>query len=226
MHKYERAKNHSPLSYFDGNHPLYVLGVLVSFTNINNITFKTMQKKQGSGNITALEIPTLLAEYNTTNNVTRARLVFSFVGTSSNDENDLTAQLLSRVGNNSYSLIIDISDLGLQKATALFVGKQATFTVFSFSISELTDGKYLLVNNGEREYSSLSSPHIGENNDDKTAFENLVKRLKKDILDGKLFLGKMPQGNTPPQKNKQRPLQQPPTQNTPPTPPQQGGDPF
>lgn len=185
-----------------------------------------MQKKQGSGNITALEIPTLLAEYNTTNSVTRARLVFSFIGTSSNDENDLTAQLLSRVGNNSYSLIIDISDLGLQKATALFVGKQATFTVFSFSISELTGGKCSLVNNGEREYSSLSSPHIGENNDEKTAFENLVKRLKKDISDGKLFLGELPQGNTPPQKQYgQRPPvqgQQQPPQQTPP----QGGYPY
>nr|DAM86522.1 MAG TPA: hypothetical protein [Caudoviricetes sp.] len=177
-----------------------------------------MQKKQGMGNITSLEIPELLAEYNTANNVTRARLVFSFVGTNNTDENDITSQLLSRVGNNSYSLIIDISDLGIQKATALFVGKQATFTVFSFTISELTGDKYAIVHNGEREYSSLSSPHIGENNDEKSCFESLVKRLKKDVLDGKLFLGEL-QSNTPPQRQGE---QNPPTQQ----PPAQSGDPF
>lgn len=159
-----------------------------------------MQKKQGTCNITSIEIPDLLAEYNTVNKVTRARLVFSFVGTSSTNTDDLTTQLLNRVGNNTYSLIIDISDLGLQKAVALFVGKTATFTVFSFSIEELTGEKYKIVNDGEREYSSLSSPHIGEDNDDKAAFENLVKRLKKDILKGRLFLGELQKGNTPPQK--------------------------
>lgn len=177
-----------------------------------------MQKKQGQGNITTLEIPTALQEYNVTNNVTRARLVFSFTGTQSTDKNDLTAQLLSRVGNNTYSLIIDISDLGLQKAVDLFVGKTATFTVFSFSIEELTGGKYGIVNNGEREYSSLSFPHIGENNNDTVAFENLVKRLKKDISEGRLFLGELPQNTPPPtQKPKQRGGQTPP-------PPAQSGE--
>lgn len=179
-----------------------------------------MKKKQGNGIIKALEIPDLLAEYNTANNVTRARLVFSF-GVDSGNTDDVTAQLLGRIGNNVYSIIIDISDLGLQKAQTAFVGKTATFTVFSFSIEELTGGKYKIVNNGEREYSSLSSPHIGEDNNDTTAFENLVKRLKKDVSEGRLFLGELPQSNTLLQKQgTQRPPQQPPT------PPAQGGDLF
>lgn len=158
-----------------------------------------MQIKKGTGNITALEIPDALATYNDENGVTRARLLFSFVGSNSADADDLTSALLNRVGNNSYSLIIDISDIGLQKAIALFVGKTAQFTVFSFSIEELTGGKYTLVNNGEREYSSLSSPHVGEA-DEKAGFDSLVKRLKKDISEGNLFLGELPQSNTPPQK--------------------------
>ena len=177
-----------------------------------------MQIKKGTGNITALEIPDALAAYNNENGVTRARLLFSFIGSNSTDADDLTSALLSRVGNNSYSLIIDISDLGLAKAVALFVGKTAQFTVFSFSIEELTGGKYTLVNNGEREYSSLSSPHVGEA-DEKASFESLVKRLKKDISEGKLFLGEL-QSNTPPQKQGgQRP---PKKNNTPP--PAQGGE--
>lgn len=175
-----------------------------------------MQIKKGQATIKALEIPDALQEYNVTNNVTRARLLFSF-GVENADLDDITAQLLGRVGNNSFSVIIDITDLGLQKATALFVGKQALFTVFSFTIAELTDNKFAVVNNGEREYSSLSSPHVGEA-DEKASFESLVKRLKKDLQDGKLFLGELPQGNTSPQQGRQQ-MQQP-------MPQQQGGNLF
>ena len=164
-----------------------------------------MQKKQGKATIVDVEIPDALVAYNTANKVLRARLVFSFVGTSSNDADDLTAALLSRSGNNHYSVIIDITDLSLKEAQMQFVGKMATFTVFSFTISELTDGKYSVVNNGEREYSSLSSPHIGEDNNDTAVFENLIKRLKRDISEGRLYLGEL--------------QQQPPTQQ-----PQQGNN--
>ena len=163
-----------------------------------------MNKKQGTGNINALEIPDALAQYNNENNVVRARLLFSFVGTTSTDENDITTQLLGRIGNNTYSVIIDISDIGIQKAVALFVGKQAQFTVYTFTIDELTGGKWKVVNNGEREYSSLSSPHIGDF-DDKAALDSLTKRLIKDVESGKLLLGEMPQ-------NGQQPPQQPPRQ--------------
>ena len=178
-----------------------------------------MQKRQGTGNINALEIPDALAQYNNENNVVRARLLFSFVGTTSTDENDITAQLLGRIGNNTYSVIIDISDIGIQKAVALFVGKQAQFTVYTFTIDELTGGKWKVVNNGEREYSSLSSPHIGDF-DDKVALDSLTKRLIKDVESGKLLLGEMPKNQQPPQQGGQRPPM-PPQQ-----PSQQGGYPY
>ena len=168
-----------------------------------------MQKKQGTGNINALEIPDALAQYNNENNVVRARLLFSFVGTTSTDENDITTQLLGRIGNNTYSVIIDISDIGIQKAVALFVGKQAQFTVYTFTIDELTGGKWKVVNNGEREYSSLSSPHIGDF-DDKTALDSLTKRLIKDVESGKLLLGEMPKNQQPPQQGGQWGGQMPP----------------
>ena len=200
-----------------------------------------MQKKQGQGNIVALEIPDALQQYNVANKVTRARLVFSFIGTQSTDENDLTAQLLNRVGNNTYSVIIDITDIGLQKAVALFVGKQATFTVYSFSVLELTENNFAIINNGEREYSSLSSPHIGNMTDDNVAFNTLRNRLSKDLESGRLILGKLPQ-QPPTQQPPQQGGQQQPPQNgqTPPqngqwggqmppqgnTPPQQGGYPY
>lgn len=175
-----------------------------------------MQIKKGKGIVKALEIPDALAAYNTENGVIRARLIFSFVGAENiQDTDDLTAQLLSRTGNNTFSVIIDITDIGLDKAKVAFVGKNAHFTVLSFTVAELTGDKFTIVNNGEREYSSLSSPHIGEA-DEKTAFETLVKRLRKDLSEGKLFLGELPKGNTPQQQPMQQPMQQPPTQNTPP----------
>lgn len=168
-----------------------------------------MQIKKGNGTIKALEIPDSLQRYNVANNVTRARLLFSF-GVENTDSDDITAQLLGRIGNNSFSVIIDITDLGLQKAQRIFVGKQAVFTVFSFTIAELTGNKYNIVNNGEREYSGLSSPHVGEA-DEKSCFENLVKRLKKDLQDGKLMLGGLPQSNMPQQQRmQQQPVQTPP----------------
>ena len=197
-----------------------------------------MQKKQGQANIIGLEIPNALQEYNNTNNVVRARLIFSFVGTNSTNENDLTAMLLSRTGNNTYSVIIDITDIGLQKAQQLFVGKVAIFTVFSFSVLELTENNFTVVNNGEREYSSLSSPHIGEMTDPETAFSALRGRLSKDLESGRLFLGSLPQQTPtqqPPQQGGQQGRQQQPPQNgqwggqMPPqgnTPPQQGGYPY
>lgn len=185
-----------------------------------------MQKKQGNGRINALEIPDALAQYNNENNVVRARLLFSFMGTASTDENDITSQLLGRIGNNTYSVIIDISDIGIQKAQQLFVGKQAQFTVYTFTIDELTCGEWKVVNNGEREYSSLSSPHIGDF-DDKVALDSLIKMLVKDVESGKLFLGEIPP-QQPPKKGGQRPPiqggQRPPI--PPQQPPKKGGSPF
>lgn len=187
-----------------------------------------MQKKQGLGSIVALEIPNTLQQYNTENGVTRARLVFSFVGGNAANENDITSQLLGRVGNNTYSVIIDVSDLGLAKAQAMFVGKTATFTVYSFSILELTENNYTMVNNGEREYSSLSSPHIGEMLDTETAFNQIRSRLSKDLESGRLFLGKLPQQPMQ-QGGQQQPMQQPMQGGQfaqPQMPLQQGGNPY
>lgn len=164
-----------------------------------------MQIKKGNGIVNALEIPDALAAYNAENNVIRARLLFSFVGNSSANENDLTAALLNRVGNNSFSLIIDISDIGLQKAQSLFVGKTALFTVISFSILELTENNYNVVNNGEREYSNLSSPHVGDVTDTESVYNTLRNRLSKDLESGRLFLGKLSQ--QPPQQGGQMPPQ-------------------
>nr|DAV73879.1 MAG TPA: hypothetical protein [Bacteriophage sp.] len=154
-----------------------------------------MKKKQGKAMVTLVEIPEALADFNESNNVTRARLVFSFSSPTADDEDDITSVLAARSGNQTYSVIIDITDMGandvecLKAAKAAFEGKQATFTVFNWDISELNDNGETVVNNGSREYSSLSDPYIGANADEESSLTRMRRRLNNDIENGVLEFG-------------------------------------
>lgn len=64
------------------------------------------------------------------------------------------------------------------------------FTQYTFTISELTDGKQTHVNNGTRNYTTMSCVYLNEQNDKNEAF-NLVKndlerRLQSDYEYGKV----------------------------------------
>ena len=100
-----------------------------------------MQIKKGKGTIKALEIPVALAGYNDDNGVIRARLIFSFVGAENiQDTEDLTAQLLSRTGNNTFSVIIDITDIPTVKEgdIAIIIGKSGNAEITAYDIAEQT----------------------------------------------------------------------------------------
>lgn len=189
MQKSETAKNHSPLSFIGGKHPQRVLHVHQTFT------LTTMKKKQGKALVTAVEIPDALADYNEANDVVRARIIFTFNSPVESDEDDITAMLAARSGNQTYSVIIDITDMGenekacLKAAKAAFEGKSATFTVFNWDISELNNEGETSVNNGEREYSSLSDPYIGSNVDEESSRTRMINRLVRDIENGTLEFG-------------------------------------
>lgn len=154
-----------------------------------------MKKKQGKATVTLVEIPETLAEFNDSNNVTRARLVFSFSSPKTDDEDDITSVLAARSGNQTYSVIIDITDMGdsekacLKAAKTAFEGKQAMFTVFNWDISELNNDGETVVNNGSREYSSLSDPYIGVNTDEESSLTRMRRRLNNDIENGNLEYG-------------------------------------
>lgn len=154
-----------------------------------------MKKKQGKAAVTLVEIPEALADFNESNNVTRARIVFSFSSPTTNDEDDITSVLAARSGNQTYSVIIDITDMGenekacLKAAKAAFEGKQAMFTVFNWDVSELNDDGETIVNNGSREYSSLSDPYIGVNTDEEDSLTRMRRRLTDDIEKGNLEYG-------------------------------------
>lgn len=154
-----------------------------------------MNKKQGKATVTTVEIPEALSDFNESNNVTRARLVFSFSSPTADDEDDITSVLAARSGNQTYSVIIDITDMGenekacLKAAKAAFEGKQATFTVFNWDVSELNDDGETVVNNGSREYSSLSDPYIGASTDEESSLARMRRRLSNDIENGNLEYG-------------------------------------
>ena len=179
--------------------PLYLLSeentLPCLFTFVKLITLTIMKKKQGKALVTSVEIPDALVEYNEANGVVRARIVFTFNSPVESDKDDITSMLASRTGNQTYSIIIDITDMGanesaaLKAAKAAIEGKQATFTVFSWDISELNTGGEIIVNNGEREYSSLSDPYIGDNADDESSRTRMVNRLARDIESGALEFG-------------------------------------
>ena len=158
-------------------------------------TLTIMKKKQGKALVTSVEIPDALADYNELNNVVRARIVFTFNTPVESDKDDITSMLAARSGNQTYSVIIDITDMGenesaaLKAAKAAIEGKTATFTVFSWDISELNDDGEVSVNNGEREYSSLSDSYIGSNIDEESSRTRMVNRLTRDIESGALEFG-------------------------------------
>lgn len=154
-----------------------------------------MKKKQGKATVTAVEIPEALSDFNDSNNVIRARLIFSFSSPTMDNEDDITSVLAARSGNQTYSVIIDITDMGesekacLKAAKAAFEDKQATFTVFNWDVSELNNDGETVVNNGSREYSSLSDPYVGANTDEESSRTRMINRLARDIESGALEYG-------------------------------------
>lgn len=169
-----------------------------------------MKKKQGKATVTMVEIPEALSDFNEANNITRARLVFSFSSPTTDNEDDITSVLAARSGNQTYSVIIDITDMGenekdcLKAAKAAFEGKQATFTVFNWNVSELNDKGETVVNNGTREYSSISDPYIGANTDDESSRTRMVNRLARDIENGALEYGSIMHEEKPKNGNSSR----------------------
>ena len=68
------------------------------------------------------------------------------------------------------------------------------FTMYSFTISELTEGRHNSVNNGERNYSTMSTTYLNEHNDPEEAKKVVFAQLKKRIDDGEYNYGELNEG--------------------------------
>ena len=69
--------------------------------------------------------------------------------------------------------------------------KYPKFTMYTFTISELTEGEHKAVNNGERNYSTMSTTYLNEHNDVEEAKNVVLDQLKKRIDDGAYEYGEL-----------------------------------
>lgn len=65
------------------------------------------------------------------------------------------------------------------------------FTMYTFTISELTNGENTAVNNGERNYSTMSTTYLNEHNDADEAKSVVLDQLKKRIDEGNYEYGEI-----------------------------------
>lgn len=95
----------------------------------------------------------------------------------------------------TYNVIIDLSGLGepgLQKLKDAVQSRQkANFSTVICAVSQMTDGKFATVNNGKRDYATLSNSYLGLRDGDflKGSAEALKSRLLRQVEDGNMFFG-------------------------------------
>ena len=159
-----------------------------------------MNKLQQKAVVELVEITEALAENNKERTdesgvfTENARLVFNIAGNAEiSDDDDVTALVQERMQNTRYSVLFNIvgfdkdnkNNLGVAKQ--MLEGKTLTVTVFKWSVSELTDGKYDTVyTENDRVYSSLSDPHVGIFDDVDASLLKVRTRLYHDIEVGRL----------------------------------------
>ena len=144
--------------------------------------------KKGLATLISLENSSL-EEFNRQNGTKRAKLTFSYVTESKGSSGlDDLLQSCSTEGS-TYSVIIELSGLKeeeLQKLkNAVSNKEQANFSTVICSISQLTGNKFTVVNNGKRDYSTLSNSYLGLRDEGflKESAEALKNRLYRQVED-------------------------------------------
>lgn len=149
-----------------------------------------------------------LIEWNEDNNALRVRLIVSYSSESLNEDKEEGVLSLAdfekegaRVGKtytcliNFDSLLTDKHDERAQKKaleiiTSKFKDKKARFSTFDITITELSDGKGTVINNGTIAYSGLSNTYLGKVDDLEGETRKLKARLK-DMLDDDFEFGEL-----------------------------------
>lgn len=163
-----------------------------------------MRKIQELGSVLSVEIPEALEDWNTENESERARLNFAYASNANDlsDGEDEAARLLLAQHTNGqrYSIMVDLASVEgktTEEKRAWFEsqlkGKKVTFTTFIGDVAELLTGTNYdgetIVNNGTRDYRTLSDSFLGKNDDEKGALDRLRARLVQQLKDGTLDVG-------------------------------------
>lgn len=163
-----------------------------------------MRKICELGSVLSVEIPEALQDWNEENESERARLNFAYASNAtdlSEGEDEAARLLLAQHTNGQrYSVMVDLSTIDgkdTEEKRAWFEtqlkGKKVTFTTFIADVAELlaeTDNDGVtIVNNGVRDYRTLSDSFLGKNDDEKSAFDRLRARLVQQLDDEVLSVG-------------------------------------
>ena len=86
------------------------------------------------------------------------------------------------------SLNCDVSELTDEEVKSF---RYPRFTMYSFTITELTDGEHTMVNNGERNYPTSSTTYLNEHNASEEAKQLVYDQLMKKINNGDYEWGEL-----------------------------------
>lgn len=154
--------------------------------------------------ITDISCSDALREFNESGDTEMYRVTVSFrylAKDNDEEDEDNVFSLLSSCINDSLNggnIIIDIAafdgdtlDDKIDTAKEKLLNKHAPFSTYVVDIADLNEEGYTMVNNGEREYSSLSQHFLGNNADEEGAVNAIRKRLNRQIDEGTLEFGEI-----------------------------------
>lgn len=157
--------------------------------------------------IQSVDLTNKLKEWNTDNEAFRVQLRIAYSAPKTEDESDenlLSLADFEEAGaavSKTYTCLINFDSLltesysekaqtkALETLKGKFEGKKARFSTYDYTITELTKGKNKVVNNGQRDYSSLANTYLGNVDDEENEFNKLVSRLTSMTEDGDFEFG-------------------------------------
>ena len=157
--------------------------------------------------IQSVDLTEKLKDWNAENETFRVQLRIAYSAPKSSDEEDENILSLSdfeeagaAVGK-TYTCLINFDSLlsdsysekaqtkALETLKGKFEGKKARFSTYDYTITELTNGKNKVVNNGQRDYSSLANTYLGNVDDEEAEFKKLAARLTSMVEEGDFDYG-------------------------------------
>lgn len=161
-----------------------------------------MKKVNEIAVINSVTLNEKLLSFNEDNETFRIALRVTYSVADSDDNKDDDVLSLSEFADSgcvvgkSYSCILNFDRVlegskhtereqqkALEELSKKFVGKEARFSTFDYTISELTDGEEKSITDGEHTYSSLANTYLGNVDDEAAEIKKLKTRLADMIED-------------------------------------------
>lgn len=156
--------------------------------------------------ISSVDLTDKLKEWNTENESFRVQLRIAYSAPKSEEDDDdlLSLSDFEEAGasvGKTYTCLINFDSLlsesynekaqtkALETLKGKFEGKKARFSTYDYTITELTNGKSKVVNNGQRDYSSLANTYLGNVDNEEAEFNKLVARLTSMVEEGDFEYG-------------------------------------